>query len=661
MEAGETRYSAFISYNQKDRVQALWLHRALETYAIPKRLQGHESPFGPLGARLPPLFIDREELSASPDLAQSVSTALGEAASLIVICSPNAVKSRWVNEEIRAFTAMGRRDRIQCLIISGTANAARVKGADLDDECLPPALFEGGGAEPLAADLRVDGKTSAKLKLIAGLTGLRYDDLRQRDQQRRIRRLAVAAVALGIGFLAMTGLAVFAFISRAEAVAQRDIARQKTATAERTVDFVKSLFEVSDPSEARGATITAREVLDKGAARIESSLANEPNVKADLMTTLAQVYLGLGSYKQGEAIIGRAMQLPATDPGVKARRLMAFGLSAYRQGDFEAAAGFYRQALPLAAADELSGVELRPAILAAIGDAMSNAGDTSAGAGGMLEALALDTANSGPDSVAVARDHEALGVYEWTRDNLGAARDHYERAVAIRIARQGASHPLVSENLNALGTIAYLQHDAAAAEGFWRRALVSDELVLGSDHPEVVITINNVARVLLEQRRFAEALPLLTRAVDVTIRNRSSNYDDLALLYANLGIAQRGTGDIAAAEQSFTKALRVAQATNHRNLGPVLTEMADLACARGRPDAGLTMLARAEPPTRKDYPDDPWRLAWLENTRGACLVAKGELAAGRALMERSMPALTARWTSDTLYGAMAAWRLNASR
>jgi tetratricopeptide (TPR) repeat protein len=639
----------------------MWLHRALETYAIPKRLHGHDTAFGPLGARLPPLFIDREELSASPDLAQSVSTALGEAASLIVICSPNAVKSRWVNEEIRAFTAMGRRDRIQCLIISGTANAARVKGADPDDECLPPALFESGGAEPLAADLRIDGKTSAKLKLIAGLTGLRYDDLRQRDQQRRIRRLAAAAVALGIGFLAMTALAVFAFISRAEAVAQRDIARQKTATAERTVDFVKSLFEVSDPSEARGETITAREVLDKGAARIESSLDNEPNVKADLMTTLAQVYLGLGSYKRGEAIISKSMQVPATDPGVKARRLMAMGASAYKQGDFEKAAGFYRQALPLAAADELSGTDLRPEILAAIGNAMSNAGDTSAGPSGMLEALRLDTANGGPDSIAVARDLEALGAYEQARDDLPAARRYYERAVAIRIARQGLSHPMVSEDLNELGSIAFFQHDSPAAEAYWRRALTSDELVLGRDHPDVAITLNNLARVMLEQRKFAAALPLVERAVAVTVRNRSADYDYLALLHANLGIARRGLGDLPGAERAFAEAVRVAEATGHRNLGPALTEMADVACAQARPDAGLSMLARAEGPTAKDYPDDPWRMAWLQNTRGACLLAKGDSAGGRALLLSSQKLIAERWEPQSLYGHIAAQRLAMSR
>lgn len=639
----------------------MWLHHALETYVVPDRLHGHDAPFGLLGARLPPVFIDRAEMSASADLANSVSDALAEAAALIVVCSPNAVKSTWVNEEIRAFTALGRRSHILCLIVSGTANAARVPNGNPDDECLPAALFENDGAEPLAADLHQDGKTNAKLKLVAGLTGLRFDDLRRRDEQRRIRRLTIAAVALSIGFLAMSGLAIFALFSRAEAVAQRDIARQKTATAERTVEFVKSLFEVSDPSEARGASITAREVLDKGAVRIETSLAGEPDVKAALMTTLAQVYLGLGSYKRGEAIIGRAMQVPAKDSGVMARRLMAMGSSAYRQGDYRIAAGHYRRALPLAAADDLSGAELRPAILAAVGDAMARAGDTSAGPGGMLEALRTDTANVGADSLAVARDLEALGVFEQTRDELAAARGYYERAVAIRMARQGLSHPLVSEDLNELGSIAYFQQDPVAAENFWRRAVESDLLVLGPDHPDVAITLNNLARVRLEQRKFSAALPLLKRAVDITVRNRSADNDYLALLHANLGIAQRGIGELVTAEASLQSGLRVAEITNHRNLGPILTELADLACASGQAKNGLALLSRAEAPTRKDYPDDPWRLAWLQNTRGACLVANGDVSAGRALMARNKAVIAARWDPQSLYGWMAARRLAIAR
>jgi len=653
------RYSAFISYNHRDRKVASRMHRSLETYRFPRHLRGRETAVGPLGDRLPPIFQDRAELASSSDLAASVREALEQTDSLIVICSPNAAKSRWVNEEIRAFTAMGLRHRVQCLIVSGEPNASRSVGMDPDLECLPPALFENGGGEPLASDVRPgkDGWQSARLKLLAGILAIPYDDLRQRELARRQKRLAIVAAAALVGFVVMAALTIFALLSRREAIQQRDIARQKTTTAERTVDFVESLFEVSDPSEARGAKITAQEVLDKGADRIRSTLDNEPNVKAQLMTTLSRVYLGLGSYKRGESIIRQSMSLPVTDPAVRIQQLMGLASSAYRQGNYEEAVKLYRKALPLADADAISGADLKPTILAAIGDAASRAGDVSAGPGGMLTALRLDTARFGADSLPVARDLEALGIFEETRGNFAQARRHYERAVAIRLAKQGLSHPLTSEDLNQLGTIAYFQRDPVGAENYMRKALKSDRLVLGPEHPDVAITTNNLARLMLEQRKFTDARDLLQRAVMVTIKNRSSTNDYLALLYANLGLAHRGLGEVARARTLLEQALQVAEVTRHRNLGPILTELADIACAEGRTAAAFAMLDRAVPLTRSDYPDDRWRLAWVENIRGSCLVSSGETSKGRPVIEASMAPLRERWPPGTLFRVAAEQRL----
>lgn len=168
------KYSAFISYNHRDRKAARWLHQALETYRIPRNLWGRQSPLGVLGPRLPPVFQDREELAASTDLATSVVAALEESAWLIVICTPDGRRSKWVNEEIRTFTRMGRRDRILCLIAGGHPSASNMPGMDPELEAFPPALFENGASEPLGADIREghDGRENGKLKLLAGLLGV---------------------------------------------------------------------------------------------------------------------------------------------------------------------------------------------------------------------------------------------------------------------------------------------------------------------------------------------------------------------------------------------------------------------------------------------------------------------------------------------------------
>jgi hypothetical protein len=105
-------------------------------------------------------------------------------------------------------------------------------------------------------------------------------------------------------------LALFAFIARNEAERERRLAEQKTLTAERTADFMISLFRVSDPSEARGNAVTAREILDRGARQIDQSLREEPQVRAELSTTLGEVYTGLGLYNSALELLTKAGEVP---------------------------------------------------------------------------------------------------------------------------------------------------------------------------------------------------------------------------------------------------------------------------------------------------------------------------------------------------------------
>src|SRR4051812_25293640 len=214
------RYWAFISYSHQDRKWGDWLHRSLETYRVPRRLVGKPSRDGVVPARVFPIFRDREELPVSADLGGNINEALRESRYLIVICSPRAAKSRWVNEEVLAFKRLGRADRILALIVEGEPNASDGKpGVPPESECFPEAmrfhLGEGGElsplrAEPIAADAREgkDGRDNARLKLLAGLLGVNYDALKRRDERRRrARRLLAAVIGLSMaGLLAGRGV-----------------------------------------------------------------------------------------------------------------------------------------------------------------------------------------------------------------------------------------------------------------------------------------------------------------------------------------------------------------------------------------------------------------------------------------------------------------------
>ena len=104
-----------------------------------------------------------------------------------------------------------------------------------------------------------------------------------------------------------SGLAVFAVIQRDRAQRQTVRAEAEARTAQETTRFLVDLFKISDPSEARGNTVTAREMLDKGAARVQSELAKEPAIQARLMDTLGTVYMGLGLYPQARPLLDQAV------------------------------------------------------------------------------------------------------------------------------------------------------------------------------------------------------------------------------------------------------------------------------------------------------------------------------------------------------------------
>ena len=652
------RYSAFISYNHKDRRWAQWLHRELERYRLPKALVGRPSAVGVLDRRLPPVFQDREELAASTNLARSVQEALRQSHTLIVICSKNGAKSKWVNEEVRQFAALGRRDRIQCVIIP----EAEPSGEPLPElDVLPPALLE-LGHEPLAADARKtgDGKRAAFLKLVAGIINVRYDDLRQRDHARRQRQLLMLATTASAGFIVMAALTVFAFVSRADAVRQRDVARQQTLTAQRTTDFVKSLFQVSDPSESKGQSITALEVLDRGAREIQSQLGNEPDVKAELISTLSEVYMGLGSYRKADGLIHQSLSIPVSRGETRARQIGVFAASQSLQANYDMALASFDKALEHAPEPtQLRDPSLYSRLLVGKAEALAGLDRYPEALKVANIALKWDDERIGHRSEAVARDLEVIGLTSQFAGDLPNSRKSYQQALAIRLSVNGQLNPTVSQDLNNLGTAAYLQHDSASAEGYWRQALAIDEQILGPNHPDVGIKLNNLGRVSLEQRKFAQASDLLTRSAKLYLAQRSGTRTTTSHLSSRTSrSAKEGLRASAETKSLMGRALRAAEVHNNRLIAPILVDLANLKCARGDYAAALADLNKAAPIMKRQYPSDAWRSAWVDNTLGACLLRSGDLR-GKTLLRVSSPIILQRWALRTLYGAKVEERLRA--
>ena len=221
--AASRHYRVFISYSHADAKWANWLMRRLEGYRVPARLHGRAAPIGQVGPRIAPVFRDRDELPTTSDLGETIRTALRESATLVVVCSPASAKSHWVHQEILEFKRLGGGQRVFAFIVDGEP-----KNDGAIDDCFSPALRSALGpngqlsstpAEHVAADARPqgDGKEDAFVRLVAGLLGVGFDELRRRELQRRYRRLTFIAAGSVLGMTITLWLAAAARIARNDA------------------------------------------------------------------------------------------------------------------------------------------------------------------------------------------------------------------------------------------------------------------------------------------------------------------------------------------------------------------------------------------------------------------------------------------------------------
>jgi len=293
----EFRYKAFISYSHQDESWGRWVQRALEGYRVPRHLVGKKGAFGEVPKRLSPVFRDREDLSSAADLSGSIKQEMAQSETLVVICSPACAQSRWVDEEIRYFRSLGRGDRIHALIVAGEPDAE-----DPLVNCFPTALVtdnEGNTVEPLAADARkwADGKLLARLKLIAGILGIRLDDLRRRDMQRRHRLWMISS------FGALT-VAVVTSVLAIVAVTARNAAENRREHAEELVGYM-----VGDLRN-KLATVGRLDILDSMGEQVTQYLdtLNPDEVTDESLNQQAKVWRQLGEVSKDQGKLDDALE-----------------------------------------------------------------------------------------------------------------------------------------------------------------------------------------------------------------------------------------------------------------------------------------------------------------------------------------------------------------
>src|SRR5215470_3386594 len=189
------------------------------------------------------------------------------------------------------------------------------------------------------SDLAADVENYLRNKpVLAGPASLTYRV--RKYVQRHAVGVAVASAAAAL----LIGVATMQAFELRRITSERD-------RADRVTEFMTNMFKVSDPSESRGKSITAREILDRSAGEINTSLSKDPELRAEMLHVMGTVYQKLGLYSQAESLLRQAVETrrrvlgPEHPDTLKSSALLA--LSIHQEGRFSEAESIDRQLLPI--------------------------------------------------------------------------------------------------------------------------------------------------------------------------------------------------------------------------------------------------------------------------------------------------------------------------
>lgn len=588
-------YRAFISYSHRDKEIAQKLHRAIESYRIPSKLVGKVTAVGKTPARLRPIFRDREELPASGDLSAELTAALRQSMFLLVICSPAAARSRWVNEEIKQFKQVHGDGRVLALVVDGDPHASEIPGRE-DRECFPEALrFRIGPdgqlsdtpAEPIAADYRreADGPRLATQKLIAGLTGLKLDELVQRETQRRIAQATTVAVGAVMGMVVTGGLAFYANSLRIEADRQRTIAEHEAAAARAASDYLVGTFELSNPATDNPRTITALTILSRSAERARSELAGQPTIEARLLATLGRAYNNLGLLNEAEAAISSSMSTieQAGPDGVDA--LLTLAQTYGYQGQLDKALDSVRRAEALIGPDPEAHANLRGKASLTRGRIFVNASRVKDGVAAFDRAMFyFRKADDAPvGSVATVLNNR--GILLSDDGQYAAAEASLQESLALFQKDLGREHLSTGKAWFALAQNSFNAGQLPKAQRQIAESLRIERKVLDADNPTLADTLSMQGQIYQGLGQLTEAERSLREAVAIYRQSFGGPHFliGIAEVYLALIESERGKTDAALATLADAKKnYDASYGKTHPNHGDLLVNRAKILAKAGR-------------------------------------------------------------------------------
>jgi serine/threonine-protein kinase len=373
-----------------------------------------------------------------------------------------------------------------------------------------------------------------------------------------VRRNRIAVGLASLAIVAVLAGATGIVIQTRTARRQRDLAFRERDRASRITDFMTRMFNVSDPSEARGNSVTAREILDKASKDVDTGLAKDPEAQAEMMTVMGKVYASLGLFPRAESLLRQSLEIR-------------------------------RRVLGLEHPDTLK-------TMRALAATVAQAGRYADGEKISRETLDIERRVLGPEHPETLATMGQLAIDIDMQGRITEAEKLLQQTFDLQRRILGAKHLDTLATMDNMAWILMAEHRFPEAEKMQRDAIDLEREVQGSEHPDTAYAMNRLARILSLENNYPEAEKIQLEALAIQRHILGVEHPNTLRSLTNLGDIQTNAKHYGDAERTFKELHDIqlrALDRNDPNAAATTYNLGCLAALQGRPKEALPLLRNA--------------------------------------------------------------------
>ena len=460
--------------------------------------------------------------------------------------------------------------------------------------------------------------------------------------------------ALIFGFVVvLIGFSIWMSLLYRESQANLDRALRAEEEAAQVSEFLVGVFEVSDPGEARGNDVTARELLDQAAERIDVELAEQPEVRASLTHTMGAVYSRLGLFDRSVELLrdglSKRESLYGPDHPSVAKSLVELAGALVAQGDYDEAEALAKRAIAIQEAAEPGDALELAAALEALHLVYLPLRNHEDGLPLAYRILELREASAGKESLEYAAALTNLGNLHMSAGLQQEAEPFYQEALDLHRSIVGENHPATATAVLNLGELYRRNGRFEEAETMFLRVQEIESVVYAENHPGRATAFNNLGMVYVRMDRFDEAIAQYQEAIAIREASLPPDHPLIAWTTDNMGLAYRYKGDLGQAEIASEKALAIAMRSvgpDHPGTGIVKVNLALLRADQGRFDEAEALFRETLAQYRAKYGAQHWETGNTLHNLARVLTDVGRYEEAETLFAEAVEILEATIGAD---------------